>query len=329
MKHELRLITASSKVIACGLVSAFAGQAAHAAGVAAGTSITNVATATYTSGTGSSTVQSNTVTVKVDELLNVAVGSLTSSPVSAGSGAAVLAYSVTNSGNGNEAFNLTADPAVSGNAFNGTIQAIAIDSNGNGTYEPGVDTLVTNGAAGPLLAADQTIKVLVLVDLPAGAGDAQTSQVRLTATAVTGTGTPGTVLAGRGDGGVDAVIGASHASSNALDALIASLATVTLTKSATIADPFGGNSPVPGAVVTYSLLAHAIGTGTASGVHVTDAIPAGTTYKAGSLTLGGTALTDAADGDAGTGGAAGIDVSLGSFAGGAPDKTITFQVTIN
>jgi len=325
MKHDLRLIAAST----CVLASAMLGQAAHATGVAAGTDITNVATATYTSGTGTSTVSSNTVTVKVDELLDVAVGSLTSSPVSAGSSAAVLAYSVTNSGNGNEAFNLTADPAVSGNAFNGTIQAVAIDSNGNGTYEPGVDTLVSNSAAGPVLAADQTVRVLVLVDLPGGATDAQTSQVRLTAAAVTGTGTPGTVFAGRGDGGVDAVVGASHATGNALGSLIASLATVTLTKSAAIADPFGGSSPVPGSVVTYSLLAHAAGTGTANGVHVTDAIPTGTTYMAGSLTLGGTGLTDAADGDAGTASASGIDVSLGSFAGGAPDRTITFQVTIN
>jgi hypothetical protein len=62
---------------------------------------------------------------------------------------------------------------------------------------------------------------------------------------------------------------------------------------------------------------------------VTDAIPTGTTYKSGSLALGDSALTDAADGDAGAAGSAGIDVALGTFAGGAPDRTITFQVTIN
>lgn len=325
MKHHFRLIAASTTVLA----SALAGQAAHATGVAAGTNITNVATATYMSGTGTGTVQSNTVTVKVDELLNVAVGSLTSSPVSAGASAAVLAYSVTNSGNGNEAFNLTADPTVAGNAFNGTIQAVAIDTNNNGTYEAGVDTLVANGAASPALSADETIKVLVLVILPAGATDTQTSQVRLTATSVTGSGAPGTVFGGKGDGGVDAVVGASHATANALDSLVASLASISLAKTATIVDPFGGSSPVPGAVVTFTLVAHANGTGSVSGLHVTDAIPTGTTYKAGTLTLGGSALTDAADGDAGTAGAAGIDVTLGAMTGGAPDKSITFQVTIN
>lgn len=325
MSYAPRLIAVAGTALATAALA----SGAHATGVAAGTTISNVATATYTSGTGSSSITSNTVTVKVDELLDVAVSPLTTTPATATSAAAVLVYSVTNTGNGNEAFNLTANPTVSGNAFNGTIQAVAIDANNNGTYEPGVDTLVTNGGSSPSLSADQSIKVLVLVDLPAGATDTQTSQVQLTAVSVTGSGTPGTVFAGKGDGGVDAVVGSSHADRNALASLVASLATVTLAKTATIADPFGGTTPVPGSVVTYSLVAHASGTGTANAVHVTDAIPTGTTYRANSMTLNGTSLTDAADGDAGAGSASGIDVSLGTFAGGSPDKTVTFQVTIN
>jgi len=42
---------------------------AHAAGVAAGTMIENTAQASYTTGSGEETVSSNTVTLKVDELL--------------------------------------------------------------------------------------------------------------------------------------------------------------------------------------------------------------------------------------------------------------------
>ena len=125
------------------------------------------------------------------------------------------------------------------------------------------------------------------------------------------------------------MVGISTAQANALGSLTASLATVALTKTATILDPFGGSTPVPGSLVTYTLVAHTTGSGTANNVHVTDNFPTGTTYQAGSITLGGTALTDAADGDAGSASASGIDVGLGNITGGTPDKTVTFKVKIN
>ncbi|MBU6266308.1 MAG: DUF11 domain-containing protein [Sphingomonadales bacterium] len=328
-RPQLRPLAATLAVATTALAAVLASPAAHATGVAAGTAINNVATATYSTGTGTGTVTSNTVTVKVAELLNVAVAPLTSTPVAAGSNAAVLSFQVTNTGNGSEAFNLTANPTVAGNAFNGTIQQVVIDSNGNGTYDPGTDTVITNGSASAALPADGNVKVFVVVNLPAGVTDTQVSQVRLSAVSTTGSGNPGTLFAGKGDGGVDAVVGASHADQNALASLVASLATISLTKSATIADTFGGTAPLPGATVTYTLIAHATGTGTATGVHVTDAIPTGTTYQGGTLTLNGTGLTDAADADAGTGSASGIDVTLGTMAGGSADKTVTFQVKIN
>lgn len=302
---------------------------AHAAGVLAGTLIENTATATYKTGSGTGTVTSNKVTVKVDELLNVAVATLSTAPVTATNSPAVLIYSVTNSGNGPEAFNLAADPRISGNAFDALIKSVVLDSNNNGVYDPGVDTVLTAGAlATPVLAPDRSVKVFVLANLPADATDAQTSQVRLTATAQTGSGTPGTSFAGKGEGGGDAVVGLTTASDNALAALVASLANITLTKSAKILDPFGTAKPVPGAVVTYSLAAKVTGSGALDGLHVTDAIPEGTTYVPGSLKLDAAALTDAADTDAGTGGADGIDVTLGKITGGTT-KTVVFAVKIN
>lgn len=325
MRNAKTLLAASSLVLS---ITVAAGSA-QAAGVAAGTLIQNTATATYNTGTSPGNVQSNTVSVKVDQLLDVAVAGLNSSPVTATSTAAVLTYSVTNTGNGTDHFNLTADPAVSGNSFNGVIQGVYLDTNGNGQYDPGTDTLVATGGPSSALLEDGTIKVFVVVSLPTGATDAQTSQVRLTATSVIGSGTPGTVFAGKGQGGSDAVVGSSHATQSALDSLIASLATVSLAKTAAIVDQFAGTAPVPGATVTYTIVAHVTGTGTAEGVHVADVIPANTTYQAGTLTLNGTALTDAVDGDAGTASASGIDVALGNVAGGASDKTVTFKVKIN
>ncbi|WP_428332170.1 hypothetical protein [Novosphingobium sp.] len=322
---RLRNTLAAGAAVA-GLVG---GHSAYAAGTLAGTLIQNTANATFSSGTSTSTIQSNTVTVKVDQLIGVAVTPLTTTPVSIGSAPAVLIYQVTNTGNGSDTFNLTGAPTVSGNAFNATLQTVAIDTNGNGVYDPGVDTVITNGAASQTLAPDASIKVFLLAASPTTATDAQTSQVRLTAVSVIGSGTPGTLFAGKGTAGVDAVVGASGGTANALASLIASLAGVTLTKSAVVADPYGGTNPVPGALVTYTIVAHVAGSGTAASLTVTDAFPVGTTYQANSLTLGGTALTDTADSDAGTASTTGITVTLGSVAGGTADKTIAFKVKIN
>lgn len=313
---------------ALALAQALSVQAAHAAGVTAGTLIQNTASATYGTGPATTTISSNTVTIKVDELLDVAVSSLDGGAVPLASGTAILKYRVDNSGNGSEAFTITVNPAVSGNGFDAEVQTIAIDSNGNGTYEPGVDTVITNGGATAALAADGFATVFVVVTLPAGTADAATSQVRLTAQAVTGSGTPGTSFAGQGEGGGDAVVGATTANANASGSLIASAATLALTKSFAVVDPFGGSKTVPGAVVTFTIQAAATGSGTVENLHIIDAIPAGTAYVLNSVKLDGSALTDATDGDAGVASASGIDVTLGSLAGGSA-RTVTFQTTIN
>ena len=310
------------------LSASFGATAAHAAGVAAGTQIANTATATYDSGAASVSIQSNTVTLRVDELLNVAVTSLSANPTAAAAGTTVLTFQITNTGNGSEGFDLTADPAVSGNTFNPALQSIAYDTDGDGVYTAGTDVILATGAPTPAIAPDSSLIVFVLTTLPNTATDGQTGQVRLTATATTGSGTPGTVFIGQGAGGGDAVVGASTALDDALATEIARLAAVNLTKSATILDPFGTQQPVPGAVVTYSLLAMVSGAGMASNLNVTDVIPAGTTYQPNSLTLDGSPLSDASDGDAGQASAAGIAVGLGALAGGT-SKTVAFKVKIN
>ena len=324
MKCAPLRLTAASIV----LLFSFGASAAHAAGVIAGTQIANTATATYDSGSASVSIQSNTVTVRVDELLNVAVSSLSANPTTSGSGTTVLTFQLTNTGNGAEAYNLAADPAIAGNSFDPTVQSIAIDLNGNGIYDSGTDQILAPGTPTSSLAPDASLTVFVITTLPGSATDGQTGQVRLSATSATGSGTPGTVFTGQGSGGGDAVVGASTAFDDALATLIARLAAVNLTKSAAILDPFGTQQPVPGAIVTYALLAMVSGAGSASNLNVTDVIPAGTSYQPGTLTLDGVALSDAADGDTGQASAAGIAVSLGTLAGGS-SKTVAFKVKRN
>ena len=92
--------------------------------------------------------------------------------------------------------------------------------------------------------------------------------------------------------------------------------------------PFGGTCAVPGATITYTILAEVTGSGSISDLVVTDAAPADTSYVAGSLTLDGATLTDAADGDSGTASASGISVDLGNVSAGT-SHSITFDVTID
>lgn len=306
--------------------AAFAAPAA-ASGVPAGVLIENTATATYTANSTTQTVDSNKVTFRVDEVLDVATASQESGPVSATTTAA-LRFKVTNTGNGPETFTLTANPAVTGNDFNTTVTGLAIDVNANGIYDAGVDTALTNGATSPELAADAPLDVLVLVTIPSSAAANATSKVELSAVATTGTGAAGTLFAGAGVSGGDAVVGASTATATAQATLTVDKAVVSLVKSATVADPFGGTRPVPNAVITYTIVANVAGTGTVTALSIADAFPAGTTYEAGTLTLESAALTDGADADSGEATATGVAVQLGDVAAGAT-RTVTFKVRIN
>ena len=94
---------------------------------------------------------------------------------------------------------------------------------------------------------------------------------------------------------------------------------MSISKVAVVSDPFGGTQPIPGAVITYSILIEVTGTGTASNLVITDDVPANTIYNTGSLALNAGGLTDIPDADAGdvTGGT--ITVDLGDVAAAVAD----------
>lgn len=306
-------------------------SAAHATGTPAGTDITNTATATYSAPDGSElSVDSNPVTLRVAELLDVSVASADTGDVGVSSGATgqVLKFTLTNGGNGSEAFVLAAEANSGGDDFDPVVTSIILDTNGNGAYDAGVDAVYSSGANDPVLQPDTSLTVFVLSTIPAGAADTQRGQVDLLAEATTGTGAPGTSFAGQGEGGGDAVVGATGADSSDDGIYRVNAANVALTKAASVAGPFGGTGAIPGAVITYTLTATIGGSGTVNNVAVADPIPAGTTYRAGSLTFDGAALTDATDADAGRFTGSGIVVTLGSVAAGT-SRIITFQVEID
>jgi uncharacterized repeat protein (TIGR01451 family) len=292
-----------------------------AVGTAAGTTISNTATASYNDPGGNPvSVPSNRVDIKVDELLDVTVA--TADPgdvvVVPGSTNQVLSFTVTNNGNGSEAFRLTPNPVVGGDQFDPTTTSVVLDTNGNGVYDPGVDTVYTPGSNDPVLAPDAAIRVFVLSSIPAGRVDTDRAVVELTAAA----------FAGQGEGGGNAVVGSTGADSTDRGRYIVQNATITFVKSATVSDPFGGTTSVPGSIITYTLVATISGTGTLTNASVSDPVPAGTTYQAGSITLQGSPLTDAADTDAGSFAANSVTVGLGNVTGGQT-RTVTFRTRIN
>lgn len=299
-----------------------------AGGVTAGTLIENTAVASYDDGAGPRTINSNTVTVRVDELLDLTLISLDPGPLAARPGDAVLTFELTHQGNGPEAFRLTALASVAGNDFDVTVNALAIDSNGNGIYDAGIDAVLPSPQTTSVLAPDSVLTIFALVTVPDGVSDTQRSSIDLTAQAVTGNGAPGTVFADQGVDGGDAIVGTTGALATARGQLLVGVTAVELVKSVSLRDPFGGTSAVPGTIATFTIAARVTGSGTVNDLNVTDAIPAGTAYAPGTLALDSASLTDADDGDAGMASdSAGISVGLGTIT--APSThTITFDVVV-
>ncbi len=150
------------------------GAPAFAAGTVAGTNITATATATYQSpGSGTTSVDSNTVSLTVDELLDVAVALASPGDVMTSPGATdqVIGFSITNAGNGNERLRLATREAIGGDQFDPANSSIVLDSNGNGAYDAGTDSAYVAGSNDPVLAADASLGVFILSSIPAGAAN--------------------------------------------------------------------------------------------------------------------------------------------------------------
>ena len=276
-KHHQLLPSCS--LIACAFALALPMQA-QAAGTRAGSTISNTASASFDTGGGTQTIDSNTVDLRVDELLDVTVDSSDPADVPTTPGATnqLLTFSVTNNGNGEEAFALSTIANAGGDNYDPVVTQVYLD-NGDGVFDAGTDTLYTPGANDPVLDPDESIRVFVRATTPGTVVDGNRGIVSLVAVSKTGTGAPGTSFAGQGEGGGDAVVGSTGADGQDAGAYLVSAATVSLVKSAAIVDPFGGSEPVPGAVITYTITATVAGSGSVSGLAVIDTIPTDTSLS--------------------------------------------------
>lgn len=324
----------SLRVLGMILWSAVLPAWADAAGTPAGTVITNVATVSYTQNGRQGETFSNPAALTVQEKLDLALVWLDTAclTVNPGEQQALLSYRLANTGNGREAFVLAVDNALSGDQFDPLHPQLYLDGNGNGRFDAADPPYLPT--APPELAADASLLIFVLNDIPAPlAGDSR-GESRLTATAVTGSGAPGSAFPSKNTGGDVAVVGQSGGKAESVGCYLTGNSGLRLLKSAEIRDSSGGSEPRPGSVITYRIDVVVDGVEPARGLTLTDAVPGHTTYLAGTLRLLGPGinqtLTDAVDGDRGQivmepSGPV-VQFPLGDLDPG--NYTVTFQVTI-
>ncbi|MFD1950962.1 hypothetical protein ACFSGX_09310 [Sphingomonas arantia] len=288
--------------------------AAAQGGTGAGVVIRNVADAEYVAGEQSLATRSNEAATTIDERLDVA---LAARPDIAAADPAHVPFLLINRGNGREAFVLSVPVVPAGRRF----VAIARDADGDGRPDEG--GIVDGGATAPI-AAGGTAAFVVILSANAGSDATADGNVTIEARTATGADAPGTVFAGAGDGGADAVVGQTGGSASLIQpVLTAAVVEGSIEKSQIVRAPDGSARGVPGAVVTYTLRAR-VGVG-ATAARVDDPVPAGTRYVPGSLRLDDVAISDADDGDPGGCDGTRVTVALPT-AGGA--RTISFQVII-
>ncbi len=269
---------------------------AHAASAAtpAGTTITNTARLTFTAGTASPvTLDSNTVTIAVDALVEAAItAERPTAPVA--SAPQPLAFTVANPGNAATVYRLRAAADRDGI----TVATIAADSDGDGRYDAAIDRIVTSVT----LAAGAQQRIFVLTDgkLVSGATITATATADIPATAAAG-----------------ATGGHASATTRLVDAATPA---AQLDKAQSVAAPGGGTRAVAGAVVTYTLTARFARDCAAA--EVSDVVPGGMRFVPGSITLDDQPLADTGRLDGTT-----VRIALGDMPAGAV-RQIRFNAII-
>lgn len=331
--------TARSGAVVCALVSV--GCAAIPALARAqtmtrpGTMIDNVAALGFTDNTaGSVTLTSNKVSLQVQEIVDVSVETLTPEvEVEADAANQRLAFRIRNLGNGRQAFDLSLS-ALQGDDFDPHSCSIIVDWDGDGLLDMAHDK-VSNVT--PELEPGQAVIVWVSCSIPAGTVHGALARMMLRAwPSVLRNGATGAV----GNGGTYVVMGpglrgggtdsgtTGGPGPSTFGTFKVGQVNAQLIKTQTVVDAAGGSRAAPGSIVTYSLEAR-FGVGAnARQVKISDAIPAGSTYVPGSLTVDGATLTDAEDGDTGRFAAGGVEVALGDV-DAKTSRFVTFKVRID
>ncbi len=358
MTSKLLKLTYAGVVSATILSATIVAAPAYAAGTVAGSSVVNTATVNYNVGSVAQTAVNASDTFIVDRKINLTVaevGTITTT-VSPGQPAAVTSFTVTNTSNETLDFLLTlaqqpnSTTAAHGgsDSFDMTGLSLFRDVNGNGTYESGTDTAITFIDE---LAADASVTILAVGNVPAGLATGAVAGLTLTATARegAGVGTQGAAITqtvGANTAAKDTVFAdtsgaatgdvARDGSHSDDDDYTVSAAAITVAKvSSVISDPFNGTTNpkmIPGATIEYCIrVSNASGGAAASSVAISDIVPTTLTFIAGSIKLNGTVTGAVCNTDGVAGGSFASGTVSGTIATiASPDtRTLVFRATVN
>ena len=292
------------------LLAAGIAAPARAATPLAGTSIGNQASATYVDGSNvTRSVTSNLVATVVQQVAALTIGSPLSKTVSAGSQVS-YPITLTNTGNGTDSFAFST--AMSG-TFNFTSVTYYADANGDGVAD---NTTPITGTGN--LASGAVFRFVAVGNVPTGATSGQVDSLVVTATS-NFVETP-----------ADLVIAASVTETTTVTAN----AVINVNKAmSAVTGPSPSLAPH-----TVTLTYTNTGNLAATGVTLTDALPVGMTYVAGSgrwSVTGALVLTDAAADLQGAGPTINYSVTGNTVTGvintvaAGQSGTLTFQVNIN
>jgi uncharacterized repeat protein (TIGR01451 family) len=273
------------------------------AGVASGTTISNVASVVYSSTPGgdplppvSGTPGEVTVAAKPIITLSNTALALTGQP----GDTLMYRFSVTNSGNSDDVFDFETS------STQGFTNQVWLDANNNGIPGDDGDVLLTD--------TDSDGKV------DTGTLSAGTVAHIIVAVVVT----PGTM-----DMTVDAT---TVTIASSVDPTVTGTVTLTSTVHAPVLSIVKSVSPTgaqpPGTILTYTVTVSNTGNGTATALQIVDMIPTNTTYQLGTIKVNGTGRTDAIDGDGARFEGGSIIVKFTAMGPGG-SNTFTFDVKID
>lgn len=280
------------------ILAVFIPQQTMAAGTASGISISNTATVDFqVGGVDQTAITSNTASFLVDNRVDLTVVSTDGAAVSVAPGSQnqVLTYTVTNTGNTVQDYSLSAVVATGtwGGAtdnFDANNVEIYVENGTTPGYQSAQDTATYIDE----LAADATITVYIIADIPLGQVNDDGALYDLIAQTAQGgnASNPGADIVSDDSGVADdpatvqivfadiagTADGANDGQHSSRDAYLVVAASLTVTKaSAVISDPINGAAnpkSIPGAIIEYTVtLINAAGAGTsATSIAVSDSL---------------------------------------------------------
>ncbi len=292
----------------------------HAKGTPAGTAIQNSAKIHYSVGGVDHNLTSNTDSFVVDRIADLDLswqdGAVVE--VSAGEPSRVLTFLLSNLGNGEDDFNVSYEHNATDSQFLPIpTPSIYQDSNGNGIFDSGTDTV----ASSLTLAADANVTLFIVSDIPSAATAGAHSHDGILAVSQS---LPTAGIDRQTE--VDTVVRTQQDRDQGIYQIFDYW--LESHKSAVVHSD--DNQTHTGTRITYTITVMIGGNAagkTVTAVQVHDLIPSGTAYLPGTMKLDGVSLTDAADGDAGIFIPNKVDIRVGTLSGTTLRK-VQFDVQV-